>query len=164
MIRYRLICKKSHEFETWFQNSEAFDGQVQRGHVACPNCGSIEVRKALMAPSVKTSKTKARPKVAARAAAAAALPSPDAAPSTPQIAAVSPKQRELITMIRDLRKKVLENTEYVGNKFAEEARKIHYNEAESRGISGEATLKEAKNLIDEGIEIIPLPDLPSDHN
>ena len=156
MILYRLRCRKGHEFEAWFQNSDAFDRQEKRGMLSCSHCGTSKVSKAIMAPSVPK---RARTKTVAR--------KPDPAP-----AEVSPKpevQRvaahsELAAAMRKLRAEIEAKSEYVGPRFSEEARKIHYEEVPARGIHGEATSEEAKALKEEGIEFYPLPVLPEDQN
>jgi hypothetical protein len=139
MIKYQLTCDQEHDFAGWFKSGEAFDKQVKRKLVDCPECGSTKVRKALMAPSVSTS----RKKTDITAAKAHA---------------------EVMAAMREVRKKVEESAEYVGPRFAEEARRIHYKETEEKGIYGEASLAEAKELADEGIEFLPLPILPEDQN
>jgi hypothetical protein len=138
MIKYQLQCDKDHGFAGWVQSSEAFDKQVKRKLVDCPKCGSTKVRKALMAPNVSTSKKKTEITPAARA--------------------------EIVKAMREVRAKVEENAEYVGPRFAEEARRIHYKETEEKGIYGEASLSEAKDLVEEGIDFMPLPVLPEDQN
>lgn len=150
MIRYRLTCPDAHEFEAWFSSSAAYDKQAKAGHVTCPECGSNKVEKALMAPNVATS----RKKEAARTKAKAAAKQPVA----------SEMPAEMLEMMRKIRDHVRENADYVGDKFAEEARKIHYEETEARGIYGEATPDEAKALHEEGIAVHPLPLLPEDKN
>jgi hypothetical protein len=166
MIRYRLQCAKTHEFEAWFPSSAGFDEQAARGLVACPQCGSTKVSKALMAPSVVTSERKAatRKRRAPKAepiepAAPPATPGPGA---TPMI--VTGPQREMLRKLKELRDKALADAEYVGPRFAEEARKIHTEETPSRGIYGEASLGEVEKLAEEGIEVFPIPVLPDDHN
>ena len=155
MIRYRLQCAAKHEFEGWFRNADAFDRQAKRNLVVCPSCGSTEVTKALMSPSVvKSAKTS---RIAREA------PTPPAAPSVPQRVANS-GQRELLQMMRKLREEVISKSEYVGPRFAEEARKIHNEEVEQRGIYGEASPDEVKDLVDDGVEVYPLPVLPEDRN
>ncbi len=150
MIRYRLTCPDAHEFEAWFSSSAAYDKQAKAGHVTCPECGSNKVEKALMAPNVATS----RKKEAARTKAKAAAKQPVA----------SEMPAEMLEMMRKIRDHVRENADYVGDKFAEEARKIHYEETEARGIYGEATPDEAQALHEEGIAVHPLPLLPEDKN
>lgn len=157
MIRYRLQCAAKHEFEGWFRNADAFDRQAKRNLVVCPSCASTEVTKALMSPSVvKSSKTSRIERETPPG------PAP-ATPSVPQRVANS-GQRELLQMMRKLREEVISKSEYVGPRFAEEARKIHNEEVEQRGIYGEASLDEVNDLVDDGVEIYPLPVLPEDHN
>lgn len=144
MIRYNLVCTGGHDFESWFRDAAAFDKAAKAKAVTCPECGTSDVVKALMAPSVSTARK--------REAAAVKVAAPD------------PRQAAMVEMVRKLRAHVTENADYVGAKFAEEARKIHYEEVEARGIYGEASPEEARSLIDEGIEFLPLPVLPEDGN
>ena len=130
MIVYNLRCRNSHEFEGWFRDSAAFDAQSAGGTLTCPVCDSRKVEKAIMAPAVSGAKKSA------------------------VTAAEAKKMRQFMT---GLRKYVQENADYVGPNFAEEARKIHYGEAEDRHIYGEASLEEAKELVDEGVDVAPLP-------
>ena len=163
MILYRLKCKKGHEFEAWFANSKAFDAQEKRGLLSCAYCGTTKVSKALMAPSIsKRGKGKAAAKrqEEAPAEAASEASSAPAKPETQRVAA----HRELAAAMRKLRAEVEAKSEYVGPRFSEEARKIHYEEVPARGIHGEATADEAKALQEEGIEFFPLPTLPEDRN
>ncbi|MDP1625615.1 DUF1178 family protein [Parvibaculum sp.] len=140
MIRYALVCERDHEFDGWFASSETFDAQVAARDILCPHCGSGDVRKALMAPSLgKGTKN--------------GLKIPDA--STPAEMA----QKMSMKMLA-LKKHVEENCDYVGDKFAEEARRIHYGETEHRDIYGEATLDEARELVEEGVDVAPLPVVP----
>ena len=146
MIRYDLICAEGHEFDGWFSDSDSFDKQLKVGVVECPNCGSVDVQKALMAPGIpakSNSKNDLQPVMQ----------------NVPQSPAT-----EMVQMIRKLRDHVEQNSEYVGPRFADEARKIHYEESEARGIYGEATLQDAQDLKDEGIEVQPLPLLPEERN
>lgn len=141
MMRFSLHCDQSHEFEGWFRNNEDFDSQTARGLVQCPVCHSPKVGKALMAPSVTTGRTK--DKIAAT---------------------MGEAQRKLLDEMREISRKVKENADYVGDRFAEEARKIHHGETEERGIYGEATRDEITSLVEDGVEIMPLPHLPEDYN
>ena len=150
MIRYSLACSAGHAFDAWFADSNAFDEQQAEGLIACPHCGSGEVAKSLMAPAVATSRRKS-----------ASYPH---AGETVPVAANVPPEEEAVALLRRLKKHVVENADYVGKKFAEEARRIHYSEAERRGIYGEATTEEARSLVEEGIEFHPLPSLPEDQN
>ena len=147
MIRYDLQCDQGHAFDSWFRDSAAFDKQAKKRLIACPACESTHISKQLMAPGIPT-KSNARPEVPAKVFAGA----PD------------PRQVMLMKMMRELRKHVETNADYVGDRFAEEARRIHYNETEQRGIYGEATREDADALIEEGIEVHPLPVLPEDGN
>jgi hypothetical protein len=167
MIRYGLNCAKGHSFESWFQNSAAFDKQNKRGLVSCPVCGSAKVEKAIMAP--RLSRTEAvepampiAPAVKAPAAAPAAVP--PLPPGKAAVAMTSPQERELRQKLKELRDHVTKNASYVGARFPEEARKMHYGEIEHRSIYGEASAQDAKALHEEGIEFHPLPILPDDHN
>jgi hypothetical protein len=157
MIRYRLVCTGGHEFDGWFKDSRAYDTQAKRGLVTCPDCGTTQVEKALMAPAVGVRQNKKE----SRAQVPAAVPTP--APEAMAMPA-SPEQRAMLEFMRRVRKEVTEKAEYVGPRFAEEARKIHYEEADARGIYGEATADEAKALIEEGVSVLPLPVLPEDRN
>ncbi|WP_428670391.1 DUF1178 family protein [Roseibium sp.] len=171
MIRYTLICEAAHSFEGWFRNSGDFEAQCGRELVVCPVCGSSDVKKALMAPAVSTSRK--REAISASAAAEPAAPaqteasSPAATPGQTQPAALLPtdvRHREIVEALRTLRAQVIANSENVGKGFAEEARKIHYGEAEERSIYGETTLEDAEALQEEGISVLPLPELPDDKN
>jgi hypothetical protein len=157
MILYRLRCKKGHEFEAWFASSVAFDKQETRGQLSCPSCGTTSVSKALMAPSIAK---RAKTMMAAKRAEERGVEAPPAKPETQRVAAHS----ELASAMRKLRAEIESKSEYVGPRFSEEARKIHYEEVPARGIHGEATADEAKALKEEGIEFYPLPILPEDQN
>ena len=164
MILYNLVCAKGHEFESWFAGSAAYDRQAKRGLVECPVCGSAKVEKALMTPRLARSSKSipavpAAPEPTVPEAAAPAAPEPPA-----PVAVISPQERELRTKLRELREHLVKNAENVGQRFPEEARKMHYGEIEHRPIYGEASPEEAKSLIDEGVEVSPLPVLPEDRN
>lgn len=136
MIKYRLICDSDHEFEGWFRDSADYDVQSQEGLIECPSCGSGEVRKAVMAPAIARSGSK-----------------------KDRLAAIHHDMAKAVARARDY---VEKNYDYVGDKFPEEARKIHYGESEERGIYGEASGKDVKALIDEGVQVAPLPGAKSD--
>lgn len=161
MIRYRLKCERSHEFEGWFASSDAFEKQRKKKLVACPKCNSHKVDKALMAPSVVTSEKKGRSRK--RSAPAAPVPAPEAAPAG-QGLMFNAEQREILKRMKQMRDEVLAKSEYVGPRFAEEARKIHNKETETRGIYGEADPAEVKSLVEDGVDVYPIPVLPDDHN
>ena len=147
MIRYDLQCEKGHEFDGWFSNSDAYDQQVKRHLVECVVCGSARIEKQIMAPGIPA---KANRKLEV---------------ATPMVAGpVDPRAQMMLQMMREFRAHVEKTTENVGSRFAEEARKIHYNETEQRGIIGQATPDEARELVEEGIEVHPLPVLPEDGN
>jgi hypothetical protein len=173
MIRYRLRCEKRHEFEAWFASSDAFDRQAKRGQIACPRCGTAKVHKSLMAPNIVKGVKRARAEkgaekgagkaaepITAEPPAAAPQPVPPPPADTHRLAA----HGELAKAMRKLRAEIESKSEYVGPRFSEEARKIHYEETPARGIYGEATREEAQALSEEGIEFFPLPSLPEDHN
>lgn len=133
MIRYTLSCDQDHQFESWFQSSDAYDVLAQSGHLACAVCGSTSVTRALMAPSV----------------AAKGNTSDLSAPMS-----------DAETALTKMRKDVEANSDYVGPSFADEARKMHDGDAPERAIWGEAKLDDAKKLIEDGIPVAPLPFLP----
>jgi hypothetical protein len=138
VIVYSLKCEKSHEFEAWFPSGAVYDDQAATGKLVCPMCGSGKIEKAIMAPALSGTK------------------------KTTLGADELKKMRQFMT---GMRKYVKENADYVGTKFPEEARKIHYGETEERHIYGEATLEEAKELIEEGVDVAPLPpDLDEEAN
>lgn len=163
MIRYRLICSKRHEFEGWFASGDAFDVQVKKKQLACPACGATKVVKALMAPSVVTSEQKAASRKRRKSMPAEVAPVPAASDPAPQIAP-SPEQRAALKQLRALRDKILAKSDYVGPRFADEARRMHAGETSARGIHGEANLDDVKSLAEEGIEVFPVPVLPDDQN
>ncbi len=137
MIKYQLRCAVEHEFEAWFRDSADFDVQAEDGLVECPVCGSDDVRKAVMAPAIAR-----RSNARSRA-----------------------MRRDIVQAMNRARDYVEKNFDYVGEQFPEEARKIHYGETEERSIYGEATGKEVKELVDEGVPVAPLPATPkkTDH-
>jgi hypothetical protein len=160
MIRYALSCAEDHRFESWFRDSAAFEAQVARKLLACPVCGSSSVAKTLMTPSLArgegADKAPAEAAPGERGDAAAEKPAP--------VALVSEKERELRDALKALRAFVEAKSDDVGQRFAEEARRMHSGEIEHRPIRGEATREEARSLIEEGIEVHPLPILPEERN
>jgi hypothetical protein len=137
MIRFSLHCERDHDFEGWFRSNDDFDAQTAKGLVSCPSCGSHKIGKALMAPSVSTGRQKEKIAIA---------------------------MSQMAKEMKEMAKKVRENADYVGPEFAEEARKIHFGEVEQRGIYGEATREEVEALVDDGIDVMPLPVFPEDGN
>ncbi|HEY2035020.1 MAG TPA: DUF1178 family protein [Rhizomicrobium sp.] len=140
MIAYSLNCAKGHEFEGWFSSSSAFDEQEKDGKLVCPMCNSRKVTKGIMAPALSSSVGKQK-----------STPSPG-------------EMRKMRQFMTGLRKYVEENADNVGEKFPEEARKIHYGEIEERPIYGQASPEEAADLVEEGIDVAPLPPDLSDAN
>jgi hypothetical protein len=135
MIVYSLQCTAGHQFDGWFRDSAAFDAQTAGHEVSCPVCGSVEVSKALMAPAVRSSKKR----------------------EAVQASEMAQAQGAVLQALKAVRREVETNCDYVGTQFAEEARRIHYGEADKRGIYGEASADEAAELVDEGIEIGQVP-------
>jgi len=131
VIVYSLRCKNGHEFEGWFRDSASYDLQAEEGKLSCPTCNSRRVEKAVMAPAVATSDRRAD--------------------------LTNPEARKMRQFMTGLRKYVQENAEYVGSNFAEEARRIHYGEAVDRHIYGEASAEQAQELVEEGVDVAPLP-------
>jgi hypothetical protein len=141
VIHYALVCENEHKFEAWFRNAEAYDEQHNRGIVTCPICTSGAVEKALMAPAVSRA---SREKVS--------------------LSIGQPQHAQFREAMKMLRNKVVSEADYVGDKFAEEARKIHFKDVEARGIYGEATSEEVASLVEDGVDFMPLPNLPEEHN
>lgn len=160
MIRYALICRQGHEFESWFQDSAAYDKQAKRGLVSCPHCGSAKVEKAIMAPRLSATTKRRSKAIEAPETAPEAAPAPAPAP----VAMISPQEQEIRAKLKELRDHLTKNADNVGAKFPEEARKMHYGEIEHRSIYGVASPEEAKELSEEGIEFHPLPSLPDERN
>ncbi len=138
MILYQLKCAHDHEFEAWFRDSADFDLQAGQGIIVCPYCADNTISKALMSPNLKAKK-----------------PDPD------HISQVASRMRR---QMNSLRQHVSEHADYVGQDFPEEARRIHYKEAEERGIYGEASPKDVRELLEEGVEVFPLPPAPEEQN
>jgi hypothetical protein len=156
MIRYHLRCESGHAFESWFQSSSAYEIQEKRKLVNCPVCGSAKVERAIMAPQIVSKKGR---EVAAPAPAASTEVTAPA--STPLLMA---HERELRAKLKELRDHIVKNADNVGERFPNEARKMHYGDIEHRPIYGEASPDEARALIEEGVEVSPLPVLPDDRN
>jgi hypothetical protein len=149
VIRYDLQCEAGHGFESWFRSSDDYDAQRKRKLVECPLCGSPEIEKRIMAPQVARKDRGERPK-----------PRDEKAP----VAMMSPEQAEFRQKLRELREHVTKNAEHVGEKFPELARQMHNEEIERRSIYGEASAEEVKALLEDEVDIHPLPNLPEDHN
>ena len=149
MIKYSIQCDKRHEFEAWFASSSDYEKQADKGLVECPVCGSNRVEKMLMAPSVSGTKKS----VGSEQLPVASMP--NNRPALPD---------EMLSKLREMKQHIEKNAEDVGEKFPEEVRKIHYGESKPRGIFGKATPKEAGELLEEGVGVIPIPELPEDKN
>jgi hypothetical protein len=162
MIRYALACERGHSFESWFANSTAYDKQVKHGLVICPVCNSSKVEKAIMAPRLSGARKRDDGPTPV-AAGETTAPAPAQEAPAP-VAMVSPQEREFRKKLKELREHLTQNADYVGRKFPEEARKMHYGEIEHRSIYGEASPDQAKELHEEGIEFHPLPVLPDERN
>ena len=159
MIHYQLHCGHDHDFDGWFANSSGFEEQQTRGLIACPHCGNTDVRRALMAPAIGKKGNATASAEPVDGTSEAILPAA-APPVMPMVMPDPVLSDQMIEMINKVRAEVEKNCDYVGSEFAEEARKIHYGEADQRGIYGQTTLDEAQDLAEEGIDIMPLPFLP----
>ena len=150
MIHYNLRCADGHEFDSWFNSSASFDKQAKLGLLECPHCGSAEVDRALMTPSVP------------RKGRITAQPTPPAPLAKPAPSAMVAERvpDHIRAMLQKLRAEVEQNCDYVGPDFAREARRIAKGEADARGIYGETTPDEAEALADEGIEVSSIPWVP----
>jgi hypothetical protein len=148
MIKFALVCGSGHEFESWFRNGAEFDRQTKRGLIACPQCDSLAVSKAIMAPSLARG---GRPNV-----------EPAAPPQN--LALIDERERQLRNAIRQLRQKIEEQTDDVGREFPDEARRMQRGDVPQRSIRGQASLEDAQALIEDGIDVMPIPTLPEDRN
>ncbi len=142
MIVYRLRCENDHEFEGWFKSSKAYDKQATSGSVECPTCATTAVSKAIMSPNIATKGAIGK------------------STREKNVVAKNSDSQKFEKMAAAIRDHVEKNFDYVGEKFPDEARRIHYGEADERGIYGEATNEETKELLDEGVDVAPLPGKP----
>jgi hypothetical protein len=150
MIKFALLCARGHEFESWFQNGEAFETQSESGLVHCPFCQATQVTKAIMAPAITSRGEKER--------------ADPATPAESQVALLDHRDLELRAMMDAVRKRIFDAADDVGARFPEEARKIHNGLVPERPIHGRASFEEARALIEEGVGIWPVPPLPDEHN
>ncbi len=148
MIRYTLKCDNDHSFDSWFRSADAYEKLRATDMVCCAVCGSLRVKKAVMAPPVRPARSAKRPADATAAA---------GQPASPPAGPLSQPASQAETALAELRAKVEASSEDVGRDFAREARAIHYGDAPSRPIIGEAKPAEAKSLIEDGIPVAPLP-------
>ncbi|MFZ0496836.1 MAG: DUF1178 family protein [Methylocella sp.] len=152
MIKFALLCARGHEFQSWFQSSETFDTQVKSGLVLCPLCQATEVTKAIMAPAV-----------ASRGEAESAKP-PTRAQSQTKVALLDWHDLKSRATIDAFRRRILAEADDVGSRFAEEARKIHDGLVPERPIHGQASIGDARALIEEGVPVLPVPPSPDEYN
>ncbi len=153
MIRYSLVCETGHRFDSWFRDSAASEAQVAGGLVECPECGSSRIEKAIMAPSIGSAGRQAESE-----------PAQPSQPGPQPVALLSGRERELRRLLKEVREHVKKNADYVGDEFPELARQMHHEEIEKRSIYGEAQPDEVKELLEEGVEVQPLPMLPDERN
>lgn len=149
MIKFTLKCSDGHAFESWFQSASAYDSLKKAGMVECAICGTTSVDKAIMAPRVTAARKKASPP-------SAEAPQPAAAPTMGMGA-----DADMRKALEEMKRHVEENSDYVGDKFAQEARAMHLGDAPERAIYGETRPEEAKSLIEDGVPVAPLPFIPT---
>ena len=131
MIKYSLECNQSHTFDAWFSDSLNFEKQNKNNQISCPNCSSLKIKKSIMAPSIPSKNYKSD--------------------------LLNEKKDKVEVVLSKVRKHVEDNYDYVGDKFADEARSMHYGEKEEREIYGETTIEDAFDLIEEGVNVKPMP-------
>ena len=158
MIHYQLRCAEDHGFDGWFKDSASFEQQAKRGLLECPVCGDAKVERALMSPALPRKGNARRAVVVAPDPQPAAAPAASPAPAPAVVAGRVPDH--VRAMLQRLRAEVEKNCDYVGDGFADEARRIHRGDSERRGIYGEASPTEAEALADEGIEVARIPWVP----
>jgi hypothetical protein len=149
MIQFTLKCDNDHRFDSWFQSGSAFDKLKAAGMVTCAVCGSSNVEKAIMAPRVRPARSTAAP-----------IEPPADQPTDGAAPALSAPQNPAEEALSEMRRHVEENSEYVGDKFVQEARAMHDGDSPERAIYGEAKTEDAKQLIEDGVPVLPLPFLP----
>jgi len=159
MILFDLKCSLGHRFEGWFRNGAAYEAQAASHAITCPLCGDAKIEKAPMAPAIaKGGRSRDHDAPPPALLSADTPPAPIVAPPVPD--AVREAQAEILRHLRELRTQVEKNADYVGDRFADEARKIHYGEAEGRAIYGETSPEQAEALREEGVPIANIPWLP----
>ncbi|WP_164659793.1 DUF1178 family protein [Tropicibacter sp. Alg240-R139] len=146
MIQYALKCNDGHSFDSWFQSAEAYEKLAVAGLVTCAMCGSTKVEKAIMTPRVRPARS------------AATAPQ---TPKTEPARTLSEPATDVEKAVAKARKRIEENSDYVGKDFASEARAMHDGDAPERSIYGEANLEDAKSLIEDGVPVTPLPFMPN---
>ena len=160
MILYRLRCSKGHEFDSWFKDSKTYERQEKKSLIGCAVCGDAKVLRAPMAPRLG----KGSKKVEVEKPAAPAAPQAPTAEQQQMATLAKHMPKELREALLKVRAEVEKNCEHVGDKFAEEARKIHFKEVDQRGIYGEATKEEVQALVEDGVDFMPLPSVKEEHN
>ena len=170
MIRFALVCDKGHGFESWFRDNAAYADQVRAGFVTCPHCGSARVEKAIMAPHVARSDLPGKQEAPSAEQADAMPDAPAVVPAAPaaiadtDLTTLTPANRAMREVLRQFRRHVEANADNVGGQFADEALRMHHGEIEHRPIYGSASDEDAKMLIEEGVDVMPLPNTPDDRN
>jgi len=165
MIHYNLRCQDGHTFESWFQSSSAYEQQERRKLVSCPVCGSTGVERAIMAPQIVSKKGRdSAPPSSLPGPASVPAPAAETSPPAASTPLLMAQELELRAKLKELRNHIVKNADNVGERFPNEARKMHYGDIEHRPIYGEASPDEARALIDEGVEVMPVPTLPDDRN
>ncbi len=165
MIKFSLRCANGHEFESWFRQGSDFEAQVEAGLISCPACQSVSIAKAIMAPALALRDRPEAPPAAAQDAPGTSAPAPDApAPAGGPVEIFSAADTKLRDMITAFRQRLVENSDDLGEKFAEEALKIHHGLAPDRPIHGQADHDSVRLLIEEGVRILPLPRAPGEFN
>src|ERR1700737_199976 len=147
MIKFPLVCARGHEFQSWFRSSEAFDTQVKSGLVLCPLCQATEVTKAIMAPAIASWGEAERTQ-----------------PQAQKVALLDRHDLKSRAMIDAFRRRIFAEADDVGSRFAEEARKIHSGLVPERAIHGQASIGDARALIEEGVPVLPVPPSPDEYN
>lgn len=158
MIRYSLVCEGGHEFDSWFPGSAAYDEQARRGLVECPFCRSTQVKKSIMSPRLAKGGLVEAPSESGPAKEA------ESAGETAAPVVMDERLVALRSMIREMRTAIAKHTTDVGSSFPEQARKMHAGETEHRPIRGEATREEVRDLVEDGVPILPVPALPDEWN
>ncbi len=168
MIRYALLCRQDHAFEAWFRDSGAFDLQNEAGQVGCPQCGTSDVRKALMAPAIRRTPKQVKAQKIETGATRETEPTPPpegAVPEVPHQPAISDDAAaKMRASLRELHARIKSTAEDVGSAFPDQARRIHDGDEPARAIYGTATDNEVRSLIEDGVGILPIPALPDDRN
>jgi hypothetical protein len=160
MIRFSLRCEREHAFDSWFRDGDSYDELSGGGHLSCPECGSTKVTKGLMAPAVVTSRKRAIAVPVAQSEPTVPSPSPE----TQAVALADERARMLRTALREMRDHMVSQSRDVGDAFAVEARRMHEGDTEAAAIRGTATSDDVRALLEDGIEVMPIPTFPDERN